>query len=1472
MESFLRVVNLDRVSRVEYEYDTTTGNLTREKQFDGTPTLYRKTEYEYVTNTSPSVWILNTVARRTLKDASGAPLSKQEFGYDDDLPGVGSPTVGKLTLSRQVDGAQTIDTSYIYDAYGNLTGIHAYKNYGVTGSQPSGDYLTSSIVYDTALKTYPTSATNPLGHSMQMEYDYGKGLPTSVTDANNNTTTTLYDGLGRPIELKYPGYSQPNVKYTYPSPPVSAPFALKAETWDEAASVYRSTWQIMDGLGRVIQTQGPYEIDGYLTLTDASYNALGLTLNTGLPRTLSGAGGTYFAPSWGSIPHNTTSYDALGRTLSVAYPDSSQETFSYSGLRTTAIDRNNHQKVRESDAFGRLVKVEEYKGSNSPYTLYATTMYTYDPRNLLKQITDAQSSQITIDYDGFGRKISMSDPDMGNWTYTNYDVFGNLGLQTDARGCTTAVTYDDLNRPLQKTFAGPGACATTPSVSYTYDSTVANNQGMGRRTGMTDGSGSTSWFYNRLGQPVNETHNIDSTNYPIDSTFDAFNRPLTQDLPSGETLNFGYNAMGALASLSGTSTYVSQIRYSASGQVTDGQLGNGLLQQYCYETNTLRLSAIRVYSGALQGCGTNPSSPKLNLSYTYQPNGNVSQMVDATQNETTTYTYDELDRLLSVSGPDNKNYAYNPSGNIDSVMTTPTMIAISADIHTCALTASGGVKCWGRNGSGELGDGTNTDSTTPVDVIGLESGVIAVTTGVVHTCALMANGGVKCWGGNGNGQLGDGTQTSHIAPADVVGLISEVVAISAGSYYNCALMATGGVKCWGSNSDGQLGDASYTDRLTPVDVEGLTGVAVIAAGLAHTCAVTNNGGVKCWGHNAYGELGDGSTRRSKIPVDVNGLSSGVVSVDVGSRHTCALTASEVVKCWGWNYYGQLGDGTRQDSTLPVDVVGLSSAVTAITIGSSHTCALTTTGAAKCWGYNYYGQLGDSTTTNHSRPVDVSGLSSGVAVISAGDASTCAVIIGGVVKCWGSNSNGQLGIGTSGGRSTLPVDTHFGLLNGYSYDGHAVTSLASGETYTYDENGNMIERLEGGQIYYQTFDAENRMISVTVNGQTTQFVYDGDGNLVKKIKPDGSSTIYVGTVLEIDKSSGGAVTRTVTYYPAGGAMRIDGQVYYVLKDRLGSAYATTNASGTVVGEMRYYAFGETRLSTGNMFTDRLYTGQRWIADLGIYHFNARFYSPTLGRFLSADTTMSGISNPQNLNRFSYVANNPLRYTDPTGHMACIDFDENGQCIRDPDWSPADGSGGSTGGGSNDGGGDDGGSNEDMETSEQGENFIKWWEMGTEPPRQYPYPDMGGTCTIGYGHVLPNENEGCSGWPNKTYRNPTLYPNGLTPTGAQMLFDKDIAVFEYLINSTITVDLTQAQFDALVSYTFNSGDQTNNPYFEKGIPELINSGNYEGAAVAIASGPITSGDPPEESAKLVERRQAEADLFLYGTYGDYVPWSP
>jgi len=200
-------------------------------------------------------------------------------------------------------------------------------------------------------------------------------------------------------------------------------------------------------------------------------------------------------------------------------------------------------------------------------------------------------------------------------------------------------------------------------------------------------------------------------------------------------------------------------------------------------------------------------------------------------------------------------------------------------------------------------------------------------------------------------------------------------------------------------------------------------------------------------------------------------------------------------------------------------------------------------------------------------------------------------------------------------------------------------------------------------YTQVFDTENQLTSITVGGQVTQFIYDPDGNMVKKIKPDGSKTLYISGVYEVDKTSGGTVTQTRTYYPAAGAMRIGGTLYFMLKDHLGSASVLTDASGTAVlgADTRYYPFGEARFSTTPMLTDKLFTGQREITGLGIYYYGARFYSPYINRFLSADTIVPGYANPQSLNRYSYVLNNPLRYTDPTGHKYCDDHD-GGTCTR------------------------------------------------------------------------------------------------------------------------------------------------------------------------------------------------------------------
>jgi alpha-tubulin suppressor-like RCC1 family protein len=412
----------------------------------------------------------------------------------------------------------------------------------------------------------------------------------------------------------------------------------------------------------------------------------------------------------------------------------------------------------------------------------------------------------------------------------------------------------------------------------------------------------------------------------------------------------------------------------------------------------------------------------------------------------------------------------NASGQLGDGSTTnrltPVMVSGLSNVatiaagsgHTCALSTTGGLKCWGANGSGQLGNDGTANATAPVAVSGSASGIAAVATGGSHTCALDTTGGLTCWGYNAYGQIGDGTTVEKITPVSVSGLASGVVAIATGADHTCALTTAGTAMCWGRNN-GQLGDGTFVGKTAPVPVIGLTGIAAIAAGYSHTCALDATGGLKCWGSNAYGQLGDGTMVDKATPVAVSGLASGVAAITAGGfAHTCALTTGGAVKCWGYNSTGQLGDGTTTTRVTPVVVSGLESGVAAIAVGDLHTCAVTTTGEVKCWGYNVNGQLGDGSTDSRSVPVTVSGLTSGVAAISAGAKHTCALTMAGAVKCWGYNGAGQLGDGTTTD-TTVPVAVSgldsgvVAITTGY-YDTCALTSAGAAMCWGYNVNGQL----------------------------------------------------------------------------------------------------------------------------------------------------------------------------------------------------------------------------------------------------------------------------------------------------------------------------------------------------------------------------------------------------------------------------------
>jgi alpha-tubulin suppressor-like RCC1 family protein len=353
---------------------------------------------------------------------------------------------------------------------------------------------------------------------------------------------------------------------------------------------------------------------------------------------------------------------------------------------------------------------------------------------------------------------------------------------------------------------------------------------------------------------------------------------------------------------------------------------------------------------------------------------------------------------------------------------SPSLTLATGQNHTCALKPDATVKCWGSNEFGQMGGGTaggKRPSPTPVEGL---TDITAITAGFAHTCALTTNRTVTCWGYNGSGQIGDGTtNNARLTPTPVPGL-GNVTAITAGSDHTCAVTSDRTVKCWGANSAGQVGDGTTSPRLTPTPVVALTNVTAITAGSDHTCATTRYSflsTVKCWGNNEQGQLGDGTTTRRLTPTEITGLTNVTATITSGGGHTCATTTSGTATCWGSNYWGELGDGTTGTNRLtPTAVTGLTNTAT-ITAGGGHTCATTTSGTTKCWGYNGHGQVGDGTTTQRPTPTAVTGLTN-AATITAGTIHTCATTTSGTATCWGRNEYGQVGDGTTGTNRLTPT--------------------------------------------------------------------------------------------------------------------------------------------------------------------------------------------------------------------------------------------------------------------------------------------------------------------------------------------------------------------------------------------------------------------------------------------------------------------
>lgn len=428
------------------------------------------------------------------------------------------------------------------------------------------------------------------------------------------------------------------------------------------------------------------------------------------------------------------------------------------------------------------------------------------------------------------------------------------------------------------------------------------------------------------------------------------------------------------------------------GDNTYGQFGDGTTTQHRTPTATLPLGgrAVAIAAGAFHTCAVIESGNVMCW-------GAGSVIGDGTTMQRSTPT------------------ATRPLGG-------KTVAIAAAQSHTCALLEEGDVKCWGRNLDGQLGDGTRDRRDEPTATRPLGGRAIAIAANTSHTCALLDGGGITCWGGNDQGQLGDGTTAPRLEPGATLPLEGRATAITAGTYHSCALLEDGNVKCWGAG--GLLGDGTTTQRSAPTATLALGGkTTAIASSGSHTCALIEDRNVKCWGDNSSGQLGDGTTTQRQTPTATLPVGGGITSLSLGWYVTCVVLDNERVKCWGDNFHARLGDGLSAEPR-PMRTA-LSEPASQLAAGSDHTCALLEGGDVTCWGRNNYGQLGDGTTTLREAPTATLPLGGPAIALAASPEHTCALLEGGDVKCWGSNNNGQFGDGTTMWRETPTASLSLG---------------------------------------------------------------------------------------------------------------------------------------------------------------------------------------------------------------------------------------------------------------------------------------------------------------------------------------------------------------------------------------------------------------------------------------------------------------
>lgn len=613
-----------KITQVDYQYDMY-GNITKKSELGD---ISITGDERYINNSylaNPSLWIVNKPYRIFMENSDHAQINEDKYFYDGGIPGAANPPPVKGDLTRVVKwlniATSNPETVYEYDGFGNQTKVIDANNH------PTG------LTYD-ATGTYPASTTNAKDQTSYTSYDLATGNLLSKTDPNNFVTWYQYDPFGRIIsEIQpYDNGSYPTVSYEYFTDGTAPEGVLVSKREVSGAAGTLDTYTYSDGLGRKIQTRSDTEDITKQIVSDTFYDPTGEIAKQTV--TYHGPLSTNYTDPDTAVRSTITSYDPVGRPGIITNPNGGIKTITYDHWKETIIDENGHIKRNYYTVYNKINKIEEVNGVNT-----YTTTYTYDSLDNVTKITDAATNNINFQYDSLGRKMTQADPDMGTWRY-EYDAAGNLIKQTDNRSIVTAKTYDPLNRVLTIDYPND------TDITYTYDGTGA----VGTLASVTDATGTISYGYDNRLRKLSETRVINGITFLTRLQYDALNRVTTRLNPDGINVDYSYNNQGEPEKVN---NLIDNIDYNAQNKVTKKLFNNGLMTTYTYNTDDFRLNNIM-------------TGNVMDLSYTYDPVGNILSKKDNLLTKTQSFGYDDLDRLTTAQEGGGYDYAYqyNAIGNL----------------------------------------------------------------------------------------------------------------------------------------------------------------------------------------------------------------------------------------------------------------------------------------------------------------------------------------------------------------------------------------------------------------------------------------------------------------------------------------------------------------------------------------------------------------------------------------------------------------------------------------------------------------------------------------------------------------------------------------------------------------------------------------------------------------------------------------